>query len=415
MASPQYPGSQPLNGHLQSSPGPSAGEYTPVANGRKRKADGTSSRGVANLTPEQLAKKRANDREAQRAIRERTKNQIETLERRIKELESQQPFQELQNVIRSRDAIQAENEDLRRRLASILALVQPVHAQQVLNGEREYMPLRDSAPDSRSSDIAAAAMQQSPLPHSMQPPPAYPQQSQGGYDQQQNFTQHHLHPDLRNPHPSPSAATPQHAQQNNAPPNASRPWSPSPNSVYQQQLAPSAPMENSQNADRGGLNFLLDHDQRAKSLIASPPRGQPAQTDQQYVPPYARLPQTISPTCSLDQLLLDCLAERRQAAARGATSSTLIGPAYPSISSLLNPDRAAQAHPLSQVFTNILTKFPNLSNLPEQVAVLYIMFLLMRWHVAPTQENFDRVPEWIRPTKSQVEIPHPAWIDYLPW
>ncbi len=35
---------------------------------KKRRAPGTSSRGVANLTPDQLAKKRANDREAQRLI-----------------------------------------------------------------------------------------------------------------------------------------------------------------------------------------------------------------------------------------------------------------------------------------------------------------------------------------------------------
>jgi hypothetical protein len=51
---------------------------------KKRRTAGSSSRGVANLTPDQLAKKRANDREAQRAIRERTKNQIENLERRIR-------------------------------------------------------------------------------------------------------------------------------------------------------------------------------------------------------------------------------------------------------------------------------------------------------------------------------------------
>jgi hypothetical protein len=35
---------------------------------KKRRAPGTSSRGVANLTPDQLAKKRANDHEAQRLI-----------------------------------------------------------------------------------------------------------------------------------------------------------------------------------------------------------------------------------------------------------------------------------------------------------------------------------------------------------
>ncbi len=95
---------------------------------------GGSGRGVASLTPEQLAKKRANDREAQRAIRERTKRQIETLERRIAELTSQQPYQELQAVIRQRDAIQAENDEIRRRLASVMAIIQPVVGAQSLAG-----------------------------------------------------------------------------------------------------------------------------------------------------------------------------------------------------------------------------------------------------------------------------------------
>lgn len=68
-----------------------------VQNGKKRKAS-TSGRVVSNLTPDQLAKKRANDREAQRAIRERTKNQIEALEKRIEELQSLDAYQELHKV-----------------------------------------------------------------------------------------------------------------------------------------------------------------------------------------------------------------------------------------------------------------------------------------------------------------------------
>lgn len=69
---------------------------------------------------------RANDREAQRAIRERTKNQIETLERRIKDLTSQQPYQELQHVIRQKEAVEAENAEIKKRLASVLALITPL-------------------------------------------------------------------------------------------------------------------------------------------------------------------------------------------------------------------------------------------------------------------------------------------------
>ena len=92
---------------------------------RKRGAGGSSSRGVANLTPEQLERKRANDREAQRAIRERTKNQIESLNREIQELKSQQPYLDLQVAIRQKDAIKAENDELKRRIFAFITSVQP--------------------------------------------------------------------------------------------------------------------------------------------------------------------------------------------------------------------------------------------------------------------------------------------------
>lgn len=107
-------------------PSPSDSATPSRVSGTKRKASATTSRGVANLTPDQLAKKRANDREAQRAIRERTKNQIESLERRIAELTSQRPYQELQNAIRQKEIVEAENAEIKRRLVAVLNLIQPL-------------------------------------------------------------------------------------------------------------------------------------------------------------------------------------------------------------------------------------------------------------------------------------------------
>lgn len=120
-------------------------------------------------------------------------------------------------------------------------------------------------------------------------------------------------------------------------------------------------------------------------------------------------------TCPLDSLLLDFLHERQQQAADGVDTPKLVGPAYPSVSSLLNPARGSTSHPLSKVFTDILATFPDLSTLPEKVAVLYIMFLVMRWQIAPTQENYDRLPDWMTPRPSQLFTAHPAWIDHLPF
>ncbi|KAF2859348.1 hypothetical protein K470DRAFT_265345 [Piedraia hortae CBS 480.64] len=47
----------------------------------KKRTTRAGTRSVSTLTPAQLERKRANDREAQRAIRQRTKDHIENLER----------------------------------------------------------------------------------------------------------------------------------------------------------------------------------------------------------------------------------------------------------------------------------------------------------------------------------------------
>lgn len=106
-------------------PVPDDGDST-SAPGRKRKLNSISARGVANLTPEQLAKKRANDRQAQRAIRERTKGHIEALEQQVRELSSQKPCQDLQTALKKNEALQAENRELRDGLKKAMDTIQPL-------------------------------------------------------------------------------------------------------------------------------------------------------------------------------------------------------------------------------------------------------------------------------------------------
>jgi hypothetical protein len=57
--------------------------------GAKKRPSRAGTRSVTTLTAAQLERKRANDREAQRAIRQRTKDHIETLERQVRDLTAQ--------------------------------------------------------------------------------------------------------------------------------------------------------------------------------------------------------------------------------------------------------------------------------------------------------------------------------------
>ena len=123
----------------------------------------------------------------------------------------------------------------------------------------------------------------------------------------------------------------------------------------------------------------------------------------------------IAPTCTLDTMLLDFIRNRQQGVAQGIPKLDLAGPSYLSISSLLNAEKIAPSHSVSKLFADIRQTFLNMVSLPEQVAILYLMFLLLRWQTYPTPENYDRLPDWLAPRPCQLLTLHPAWMDYLPW
>ncbi|EUC43618.1 hypothetical protein COCMIDRAFT_27947 [Bipolaris oryzae ATCC 44560] len=385
----------------------------------KKRRTGPNSRGVANLTPEQLARKRANDREAQRAIRERTKNQIDALNQRIRDLESQQPYSDLQVVLREKEAIQAENADIKKRLESVLSIIQPiVRATGGLN------------------ELAAAA-ERSPL-SPIQPPQQQQQQQQ--QQQHQNQSHHLQQRDARQLHAPIASASPHNGvpspgvhdanaaigtgawlYPNDAPTSHLRRYSsdsPGPQ-FHQARINTDMPFD-----ERLGVDFLLDNGQRRAVDPNLPPphqmRPSNVSTSQhaQYAPnmvAHLTLPRNLPATCPLDVILLDFLQDRQNRAAEGVPVKTLVGPHYPNFTSLAYPDRAVESHPLSKLFTDILRTFPDICGRPEQVAIVFIMFLIMRWQIEPTQENYDRLPHWVTPRPSQLFTAHALWIDHLPW
>lgn len=83
----------------------------------KRRPSRAGTRSVSSLTPAQLERKRANDREAQRAIRQRTKDHIENLERKIAELTAgDDTSSKLMHALHRVEKLEQENAMLRSRL-----------------------------------------------------------------------------------------------------------------------------------------------------------------------------------------------------------------------------------------------------------------------------------------------------------
>ncbi|KAJ9141695.1 hypothetical protein NKR23_g7712 [Pleurostoma richardsiae] len=112
----------------------------PVKSGKRK-----GTRSVSTLTPAQLARKRANDREAQRAIRARTKEHIEKLEREIEDLRSQQNRDEaIQELIR-------RNKELEKQLRTLRESMGIPHTPQYPPAESLSVP--NSTVSSRASSF----------------------------------------------------------------------------------------------------------------------------------------------------------------------------------------------------------------------------------------------------------------------
>lgn len=85
----------------------------------KKRASRAGTRSVSTLSAAQLERKRANDREAQRAIRQRTKDHIDGLENTISELRrSQEASEKVALAARQRNReLEEENSYIRMRLS----------------------------------------------------------------------------------------------------------------------------------------------------------------------------------------------------------------------------------------------------------------------------------------------------------
>lgn len=448
------------------------------------------------------------DREAQRAIRERTKLTIENLERRIRELTSQQPYQELQAVIRAKEAVEAENADIKRRLASVIGMLQPLvasspSAEQPVPPSPSHAsflptavattPASHGPPSSHNAMLnnattAATTATTISTPSSAASPPVSadpygasngngqgqnhwnpttstagnlnvgmtPQQTQtyrAQLDQQRHDLAHGLElgterlgleflldqskgvattgassaNSSRMVHHPPPLATPTHetsgyrssSHHTNVSPHHSHSPYAAVNNIHSPshtRVDPARDVALQNNIDPA-LQSAID-----PALSSSNGHSTSATTNHNHnhnhnhtaLSSQHAIPiKNCAPTCPLDNLLLDFLQERRQRAAEGFPTQEIIGPRYPSVSSLLNPLK--ESHPLSKVFIEILHTFPTISQLPERVATLYVMFLIMRWQIHPSPDNYDRLPEFVRPSASQLYNAHPAWIDHLPF
>ncbi|CAI0642938.1 unnamed protein product [Colletotrichum noveboracense] len=421
-------------------------------------------RSVSTLTPSQLARKRANDREAQRAIRARTKEHIERLERELEELKSERnrdQSQTVQELLRKNKALEEELFKLRESVGIPNGQSYPnsgTAAAAASSSAWVSLVRADSAPayDDNLSSISGAV----PSPRSS------PFPSNGDYNVMQELGPSYV-----------------------PMPDASESWGPGiPVSVPSTVSSPSS----SANTDEYGAGYIPtsvpapmmdarsipskmeydDVDSVSRRWLPAQPssHGPPTRShgsSSSVIPPSPAvvefvsnpgvLPTTVGPlirqpgttlweiptlivppTCRIDQLLVGFIQDCRRLSQLKPLDSLLrparvnmknfleYHPASPTNSpprcQLADLDRAASNsaaasganHPMAELITALVNK-AGVTNVIERLAVFAVIQRAVAWLVHPTREAYMAMVQELTPKPIQTAIPHPQWVDLILW
>lgn len=292
------------------------------------------SRAVSNLSQQQIQQKRDQDRKAQRALRERNRNKVESLEDALVRLTASHAEEMTARDDRLR-MLQEENERLR--------------CQFELGSSNQCHNNTVAPPTSRISRVTAAMHDQS---------------QRVGVEQASSQS------------PIPSRLSNDPVTQA---PTADRISSPGITSVG----APS-----SHDAVTPPISYSLaglEADLQSPGLRFLPPPSDTmtdaARETRMPGTVYSALPQHLPPTNPLDHILLGFL-KYYGTTTSGDLAQFLAGPARVSLKSYLHPELSEGINPISRLLNEVLATFSHVRG-PEKISFMYLMHRTMRVRIGP--------------------------------
>ncbi|KAJ2992023.1 hypothetical protein NUW58_g2311 [Xylaria curta] len=387
-------------------------------------------RSVSTLTPSQLARKRANDREAQRAIRARTKEHIENLEREIEELRSQHSRdQTVRDLLGRNKALEEEVRRLRESLGIRVAgpglpypSSYPAPSSQPSSyghSTPEYPMVSDLPPYSNVHDTTNVWPSSVPcsLPSTVSSPssPAapddyashcFPANTSSGILERSSM------PPMAHS-PAASCITNGDAGFDDVKSATSRVWMPS---------------TDRHRAHLSNVPSSAAVECVPRVLLSVPGNDSAGQSSSAYWKVPVR---TSDPCCRDDTLITGYIADCRRLtdiAGGRPHREVILGPNRPNMRPLLQangrllgslglhgpPTQTPAGYPLVDIATTIFDG--NSLELPlERVGGFILFRALVAWLVQPTRDTYVGLREMLSPQSYQQTIPHPQWMDFILW
>ncbi|KAL4723776.1 hypothetical protein ACLX1H_009420 [Fusarium chlamydosporum] len=386
-------------------------------------------RSVSTLTPSQLARKRANDREAQRAIRARTKEHIDRLERELEELKSKQSRdQTVQELLRRNQALEEELMRLKENMGVSMT-------------SSPY-----SAPGTTLS-VTIPCSTSSPTSNGILTAPSV-------YDDNLSSGSGAIPSPRGSPFPSGDySPIPDYGQQYVPLPNNCESWAstvpcPVPSNV-------SSPSSSADDYSAGYIptsvpTSLLPSNNTSSSSISAVGHGHKDVIKMEYedVDSHAARLEHVSrllssdsvlgplkdqnqpgacwpvpvlntpPACRFDELLVGFLQDCRRMTTTESLAHTL-GPDRIDVRSVFrshdsNGHLACSPHPITDLIRSLIDT-AGMTRLTERIAIFAPLQTTISWLAQPTPERRARLCDDYAPRECQLTTPHPQWLDLIHW
>ncbi|KAF4976832.1 hypothetical protein FZEAL_6573 [Fusarium zealandicum] len=388
-------------------------------------ATSPGTRSVSTLTPSQLARKRANDREAQRAIRARTKEHIDRLERELEDLKSKHNRdQTVQELLRRNKVLEEELMRLKENMGVPMTsspYSTPVYDDTISTGSGAIPSPRDSPfPSGDYGSLPDYGQQYVPLPNNCESwastvPCPVPSNVSSPSSSADDYSAGYI------PTSVPASMLPSnntssssisavghhkdvikmeyddldhHVSRRRIPPHQSLASARQPPFLH---AAPAA---------------RLDHVSRLlpPGAVLGPLKGHPGGGSTWPVPVLA-----TRPACRFDELLVGFLHDCRRMATAEAIHQTL-GPPAMDLRSLFSSQGqlACSPYPITDLIRSLID-IAGMTRLTERIAIFAPLHTLICWLAHPMPERQARICDDHVPCERQLSTPHPQWLDLVLW
>jgi hypothetical protein len=364
-----------------------------------------------------LARKRANDREAQRNIRQRTKEHIENLERKVKEMEGGGRSSSMERVLKRNLELEEEIEMLKEQLAQQRLSVSPAHSHSHSAGniseelvaqkiDPDWMP--ETEPSSSPwpavdlpSHIPAMIPNEVPILN-----PTFPANSQvfgrtsGDYDDSEDSQQ--LYTPTATPVWDDIMMFGQKSSQSLANPTPA--WTP-----FHPALSQPSRFADLQPS---GFSEVINTD--------TPPYNNTSCWQSQPSVYAVQISTKLkAPVTHVDHLMISVIHSQRHLHMTSELSGkNIIGPEFLSVHVVLNqPGPLKPPSTLAEVMDRYSAVLSNrgFALIPERLGSFMCMYRFVQWQIQPNYATYQALHDWQAPRPAQLMIAHPAWMDLPPW